>query len=83
MRFNCAQCGIDFTTAEEWMAHKSKHQVRQPEDPTPGVTCLGCAKKIPVNELQANYKGPLTCPNCNQTMNVILDGGEVVFARLG
>lgn len=83
MRFNCTQCGIEFSTAQEWMAHKSQHQPRRPVDPTPGITCIGCGKKIPVGPDKANYKGPLPCPHCGRTMSVILDGGEVSFARLG
>jgi hypothetical protein len=83
MRFNCAQCGIDFASAEEWMAHKRMHQPARQVDPTPGVICLGCGKKIPVGPDKANYKGPLPCPSCRRTMTVVLENGEVCFARLG
>ena len=83
MRFTCAQCGIEFANAEEWAAHRKLHQVSRSEDPGPGVTCLGCAKKIPIGPDKANYKGPLTCPNCRKTMSVVLENGEVCFARLG
>jgi len=83
MRFTCTQCGIEFATAEEWVAHRKQHQVTRPVDPNPGVICLGCGKKIPISPDKANYKGPLTCPNCQRTMSVVLENGEVCFARLG
>ena len=83
MRFTCTQCGIEFATAEEWASHRKQHQITRPVDPNPGVICLGCGKKIPIGPDKANYKGPLTCPNCQRTMSVVLENGEVCFARLG
>jgi DNA-directed RNA polymerase subunit RPC12/RpoP len=81
MRFRCGSCGIEFDTIEQLAAHKRQHQSGPPD--TSGVTCLGCGKKIPVEESKANYSGPLTCPSCKNTMQVVLRDGEVVTARFG
>lgn len=82
MRFKCISCGIEFDDIQQLARHKKQHQSPQAEGPK-GVTCLGCAKKIPLSPSQLNYKGPLTCPSCRQTMSVTLEDGEVVIARLG
>jgi DNA-directed RNA polymerase subunit RPC12/RpoP len=82
MRFKCVTCGIEFEDIQQLASHKKQHRAPQ-EEGAKGVTCLGCAKKIPINQSQANYKGPLTCPNCHRTMTVTLQDGEVVVARLG
>lgn len=82
MRFKCVACGIEFDDIQQLANHKKQHQTPQAEGPK-GVTCLGCAKKIPLDPSKFNYSGPLTCPNCNRTMSVILRDGDVVIARLG
>ncbi len=82
MRFKCVTCGIEFDDIQQLANHKKQHQAPRDEGPK-GVTCLGCAKKIPLDPAKANYSGPLTCPNCHRTMSVILRDGEVVIARLG
>jgi len=82
MRFKCVTCGIEFDDIQQLANHKKQHRAPQPEGPK-GVTCLGCAKKIPLDPSKLNYKGPLTCPNCHRTMTVTLSDGEVVIARLG
>ena len=82
MRFKCITCGIEFDDIQQLANHKKQHQSSSQEGPK-GVTCLGCARKIPIDPSKYNYKGPLTCPNCQRTMTVTLDDGEVVIARLG
>lgn len=81
MRFRCPNCGAEFDDIQQFADHKRRHQSTQSE--VSGVTCLGCARKIPISASQANYSGPLTCPHCHRTMKVTLQGGEVVVARLG
>jgi len=81
MRYKCVTCGIEFATIEELAHHKQQHQVGS-SIPT-GVTCLGCGKSIPLEATKTNYSGPLTCPNCRQTMTVVIENGEVVAARFG
>ena len=82
MRFKCVSCGIEFDNIEQLASHKRQHQTA-PINTSPGVTCLGCAKRIPLDPSKFSYNGPLTCPNCHRTMTVVTEGGEVVFARLG
>ena len=82
MRFTCNTCGAVFDDIQQLANHKRSHQVPR-NDGIKGVTCIGCAKKIPLDPSQFNYKGPLTCPTCRRTMSVILRDGEVVIARLG
>ena len=81
MRFKCVTCGIEFENIEDLASHKKQHQSK----PTGslGVICLGCGKSIPLEPSKVNYSGPLTCPNCNRTMTVVIEGGEVCVARLG
>lgn len=81
MRFRCATCGIEFATIEQLASHKKQHQAGSGKPS--GVICLGCGKGIPLEPSQANYRGLLTCPSCGRTMTVVLEGGEVVTARLG
>ena len=81
MRFKCVTCGIEFATIEQLASHKKQHQA-SPRS-SPGVICLGCGKSIPLEPSKANYSGPLTCPNCRETMTVAIEDGEVVIARLG
>ena len=81
MRFKCFTCGEEFDDIQQLANHKRMHQ-NTPERKS-GVTCLGCAKQIPLQPEQMNYSGPLKCPTCKRTMSVKLEGGEVVFARLG
>ena len=81
MRFKCFSCGIEFDTIQELAAHKQRHQSETPD--SSGITCLGCGKKIPVEASKANYSGPLTCPHCKNTLQVVLRDGEVVTARFG
>jgi len=81
MRFKCVTCGIEFENIEELARHKKQHQASSMG--SSGVTCLGCGKSIPLESSKMNYSGPLTCPNCNRTMTVVIEGGEVCVARLG
>jgi DNA-directed RNA polymerase subunit RPC12/RpoP len=81
MRFKCVTCGIEFDTIEQLASHKKQDQ-SGPRSSS-GVICLGCGKSIPLESSKANYKGPLTCPSCGRTMSVVIEGSEVVTARLG
>ncbi len=81
MRYKCVTCGIEFGNIEELAAHKRQHQAG-PQS-SPGVTCLGCGKSIPLESSRANYSGPLACPDCGRTMTVVIEDGEVCVARLG
>ncbi len=83
MRFKCFSCGAEFDNIQQLASHKRQHQTA-PRSSSPGViTCIGCGKSIPLGTERMNYKGPLPCPNCHRTMTVVIDGGEVVVARLG
>jgi DNA-directed RNA polymerase subunit RPC12/RpoP len=82
MRFRCATCGIEFENIEQLASHKRQHQAAAPMG-SPGVTCLGCGKKIPLEPSQMNYSGPLTCPSCRRTLTVVIESGEVSVSRLG
>jgi DNA-directed RNA polymerase subunit RPC12/RpoP len=81
MRYKCVTCGIEFATIEQLARHKQQH-LAGPRSST-GVICLGCGKSIPLEPAKANYSGPLTCPNCDRTMAVVIENGEVAAARLG
>ncbi len=81
MRFKCFTCGIEFASIEELASHKQQHQAGTRV--SSGVICLGCGQSIPLEPSKANYSGPLTCPNCRQTMTVIIENGEVGTARFG
>ncbi len=81
MRFRCS-CGAEFGDIQQLANHKRLHQ-SAPVSNEPGVTCLGCGKKIPLDASKMNYTGPLPCPNCHRTMSVVIEGGEVAGARLG
>ena len=81
MRYKCVTCGIEFATIEQLARHKQQH-LAGPETST-GVICLGCGKSITLEPSKANYSGPLTCPNCQRTMKVVIENGEVAVARLG
>jgi DNA-directed RNA polymerase subunit RPC12/RpoP len=81
MHFKCVTCGIEFATIEQLASHKKQHQGGSRS--SPGVICLGCGKSIPLEPSKANYRGPLTCPNCQRTMTVVIEDGEVAVARLG
>ena len=81
MRFKCVSCGIEFDTIEQLASHKQQHQASSKS--SSGVICLGCGKSIPLEPSKANYSGPLTCPNCRETMTIVIEDGEVVMARLG
>jgi DNA-directed RNA polymerase subunit RPC12/RpoP len=81
MHFKCVACGIEFATIEQLASHKKQHQAGPRS--SPGVICLGCGKGIPLEPSKANYRGPLTCPNCGRTMTVVIENGEVAVARLG
>ncbi len=81
MRFKCVACGIEFATIEQLASHKKQHQAGSTRSSR--VICLGCGKDIPLEPSKANYSGPLGCPNCGQTMTVVIEGGEVVTARFG
>ena len=81
MHFKCVACGIEFATIEELARHKQQHQAGPRS--SSGVICLGCGQSIPLEPSKATYSGPLACPNCQRTMTVVLEDGEVVTARLG
>jgi DNA-directed RNA polymerase subunit RPC12/RpoP len=81
MRFKCVTCGIEFATIEQLASHKKQHQAGSASSSR--VICLGCGKSIPLEPSKANYSGPLTCPNCDRTMTVVIQDGEVAVARLG
>jgi len=81
MRFKCGTCGIECENIEELARHKKVHQ--SASNRPQGVICLGCGKGIPLEPSQMNYSGPLHCPSCGRTMTVVIEGGEVCFARLG
>ena len=83
MRYKCVTCGIEFNTIEELARHKQQHQQQPGSASSPGVTCLGCGNRIPLESSKHNYSGPLTCPNCQRTMTVVTEDGEVVISRLG
>ena len=82
MRFRCPTCGNEFDNIEQLARHKKQHQSPE-EEGTKGITCLGCAQKIPIEPSKLTYSGPLTCPHCHRTMKVTLQNGDVVVARLG
>ena len=82
MQYKCPTCGAQFFDIQQFANHKKIHQ-GAPRDSGGGITCLGCAGKIPLQSSQMNYSGPLTCPRCGKTMKVTLQDGEVVVARLG
>jgi len=81
MRFKCGTCGIECENIEELARHKKVHQSASSRPQ--GVICLGCGKGIPLDQSKMNYSGPLQCPNCGKTMNVVIEGGEVCVARFG
>jgi hypothetical protein len=81
MRYKCATCGIEFATIEQLARHRQQH-LAGPRTPS-GVICLGCGKSITLEPSKANYSGPLTCSNCQRTMTVVIEDGEVAAARLG
>ncbi len=81
MHFKCVACGIEFATIEQLASHKKQHQAGPRS--SPGVICLGCGKRIPLDPSKANYRGPLPCPGCGRIMTVVLEDGEVVTARFG
>jgi len=81
MRYKCVTCGIEFATIEQLASHKQQHQAGP--GGSSGVLCLGCGKRITLEPSKLNYSGPLTCPNCQRTMTVVTEDGEVVIARLG
>ncbi len=84
MRFRCNSCGIEFDDIGQLASHKRGHQSEREEPAGPkGITCLNCAKKIPLEQSQYNYSGPLTCPHCRRNMKVTLRDGDVVVARTG
>ena len=85
MRFRCPSCGIDFDDIGQLAAHKRQHQsVQQEASSGPkSITCLNCAKQIPLDPSQYNYSGPMSCPHCHRNMKVTLRDGEVVVARTG
>ena len=81
MRYRCVTCGIEFDTIEQLASHKQQH--RASSRSSSGVICLGCGRSIPLKPSRINYRGPLTCPNCQRTMTVVIENGEVCVARLG
>lgn len=75
MPFKCFSCGLSFDTAEEFMKHKLSHK-----EPKKGLICLRCGKPIPLDSSKASYRGKILCPGCGQTMQVVIQDGEVVIA---
>lgn len=82
MQYKCFVCNEVFDDIQQLASHKKRHQAESSNEPQ-GVTCLGCAGRIPIGASQLNYSGPLTCPRCKATMKVTLRDGGVVVARLG
>jgi len=84
MPFKCFSCELSFDTVEEFAAHRRAHQEQPGEQPgkqpEKGLICLRCGKPIPVDSSKRDYRGDIPCPNCGQTMRVVLQDGEVVFA---
>jgi DNA-directed RNA polymerase subunit RPC12/RpoP len=78
MPFKCFTCGLTFDTTEEFIKHKLSHK----EQPKKGPICLRCGKPIPLDSSKANYRGNIVCPDCGQTMKVVMQDGEVVVAVL-
>jgi DNA-directed RNA polymerase subunit RPC12/RpoP len=76
MPFKCFTCGLTFDTVEEFIKHKLSHK----EQPKKGLICLRCGKPIPLDSSKANYRGNIVCPGCGQTMEVVMQDGEVVVA---
>jgi hypothetical protein len=81
MRYKRVACVIEFASIEQLASHNRQHQASSRS--SAGVICLGCGKDIPLEPSKANYRGPLTCPNCRRTMTVVIENGEVCAARLG
>jgi hypothetical protein len=81
MQFKCS-CGAVFMDIQQLANHKRLHQ-SAPVSNEPGVTCLGCAKRIPLEASKMNYSGPLPCPSCGKVMSVVIEKGDVCAARLG
>jgi len=77
MPFKCFSCGLTFNTAEEFMKHKLSHKEEQPKK---GPICLKCGKPLPLDSSKANYRGNIVCLGCGQTMEVVIQDGEVVIA---
>jgi len=75
MRYKCVTCGIEFDNIEQLATHKRQHQASSGN--SPGVICLGCGKGIPLGASRTNYSEPLICPNCQRTMTVVIENGEV------
>jgi DNA-directed RNA polymerase subunit RPC12/RpoP len=80
MPFKCALCGLSFETPDDFVKHKLAHQQQQEKPEKKGLTCLRCGKPIPNNFYGPNYKGVISCPDCRQTMKVVMVNGEVEFA---
>lgn len=76
MFFKCFSCGLTFDTVEEFIKHKLSHK----EQPKKGPICLRCGEPIPLDSSKANYRGNILCPGCGQTMEVVIEDGEVVLA---
>jgi hypothetical protein len=81
MRYKFVTCGIEFDSIELLASHKREHQASSRS--SSGITCLGCGKSIPMEPSKANYSGPITCPNCQRTMTVVIENGDLCVARLG
>jgi DNA-directed RNA polymerase subunit RPC12/RpoP len=80
MPFKCFPCGLSFDTVEEFAAHKRAHQEQPGRQPGKGPVCLKCGKPILLDSSKRDYRGDIPCPNCGQTMRVIIQDGEVVLA---
>lgn len=79
MHFKCFSCGLTFDTAQELMEHKRSHK-EQPKEGPKGPICLKCGKPLPLDSSKANYRGNIVCLGCGQTMEVVIQDGEVVIA---
>ena len=75
MPFRCFSCGLSFDTVEEFVEHKLVPQ----EQPERGMILRG-DKPVPASSSKPNYRGDMLCPNCGQTIKVVIQNGEVIFA---
>ena len=80
MPFKCNKCGLSFDEASEFMKHKLTHQGESEKQDKKALVCLSCGESIPDNYLKQNYTGDIVCQNCKQTIRIIIQNGEVLFA---
>jgi DNA-directed RNA polymerase subunit RPC12/RpoP len=80
MPFKCALCGLSFETPDDFVKHKLAHQEQQERPEKKGLTCLRCGKAIPTDSYGSSYRGVIACPDCRQTMKIVMVNGEIEFA---